>query len=1177
MAVQSLIVQLSAQVQGYVNGMRQATRSTRELGDQQERTQEQSDQSSQQQRQHARDLEDLGNKAGVAGLAIAAGVGLAIKTYADFDAAMSGVRAQLGGTGADMGKLESAIREAGASSVFSSTEAAGAAEELAKAGLSGADIMGGALTGALSLASAGSLDLADAAEYSANAMQTFGLSAGDVGHIADVLANGAVMSTASVKSLAQGMSQSGLVAKSMGLSLEDTVGTLSAFDQAGLKGSDAGTSLKTMLTSLANPSEKAASTMKALGLNVYDAQGNFIGMEGLAGQLTSKLGGLTQQQRNAALATIFGSDAIRAANVLMNEGQAGIKGWIDGVNESGTAALIAAQKQNNWRGDLEKLQGALQDFFIGAGSGADGPLRKLTQWATNFLGVLGKLPDGVKSTGLLLAGLGGAALLGISGVIKVGKAIRNTRQDIAVGRAALQQWSRTAGGTGSVMSGLGARARTLGTRFRSMGTATKIGIGVGITAILALGAAMTQTGDAQENFGRSSAKMTDDLVNLATNGKGLNGVFSDLQIAMGSDESLSFADGLSVATSNAGGLGSAIGKLATGFGTFGTGASSAADAVKARLKALGEGLAQLVQDGHADVAAKAFAQIQAEAKKSGVSTAQLNKLMPAYANALQDVANKQKLAGGSGKENAAAQEAQKKAAQEAADAFKKETDAIANLGNALLEQRGDQVGFEAALDDATQALKDNGRTLDINTEKGRANRTALDQIAESTDKWAANTFKTTGSQQQANAVIAEGRKHYIEMAQAMGMSAEDAQNLADKLFTLPKGTDTSVKVSGVDGAIYKLDKADNLVVSLNGKHVTIPADTPNAEHVAELLYSINDAALASNGKSVKIPTKAIDTPQTMRDLLGIKGARINADGSVSIPTAALNAKENTRLLGLLGRAAVDADGKTVIIPASTPNAPKVISLIGQIHGAQIRTNGKQVIITSRAPLADDVRRKINNIKGAQVETNGRSVRINSSVPGYSSTLWQIQNILASAQSKSITISITRAFHTVADSGGAFGFSWAKGGIVDAGGVQRMATGGLREAQVRHRPTLWAEAGPEAYIPLSKDSREPRNIDLTKAVADYYGYNLVKRAAGGITGYTPGWSDARPVASSRTVVVAGGAGGLTGEDRALMRQTIQVSQKVLAAMPAAVEAGLSGRRTKDAQSAHLLRNRGGGNG
>lgn len=1118
MAEQSLVVRLMAQVQGYVNGMRQAEVSTRALEAAQAHASQSASQSQQTQAQlaqeHARSMDELGTKAGVAGLAIAAGVGLAVKTYADFDQAMSGVRAQLGGTGADMGKLEAAIRDAGSSTVFSSTEAAEAAEELAKAGLTASDIMGGALAGALSLAATDNIALADAATYSANAMQTFGLQAGDVGHIADVLANGSLLSTASVKSLAQGMSQAGLVAKSMGLSLEDTVGTLAAFDQAGLKGSDAGTSLKTMLTALANPSEKAASTMEELGINVYDAQGNFIGLEGLAGQLQSRLGGLTQQQRNAALATIFGSDAIRAANVLYTQGADGIKGWIDGVNKSGTAALIAAQKQNNWKGDLEKLQGALQDFFIGAGSGADGPLRKLTQWATNFLGVLGKLPDGVKSTGLLLAALGSAALLGLAGVIKVGKAFRNTRDDIRAGRAALQQWSRSAGGTGSLISGLGARVRTLGQRFRSLGTRTKIGIGVATTAVLALGAAMTQTGDAQEGYGRSTDKLTNDLIAAATKGKGLNDVFADLQIAMGSDKSLSFADGLSVATSKAGGLGETIGKLATGFGTFGTGASSSADAVKARLKGLGEALAGLVEDGHADVAAKAFAQIQAEAKKSGVSTAELNKLMPAYADALQNTANKQKLAADSGKDNAAALKKQQEEAQAAVDA-------ITNLGNALLEQRGDARGFQAALDDATKAIKENGRNLDITTEKGRANQEALDSIAEVTSKWAANTLKTTGSQRQANAVITEGRRKYIAMAEAMGMSAADAKNLADKLFTLPEGTDTSVKVDGIDDAVFKVDELGNLVVAVSGKKISIPADTPNAEHVAGVLYSISKAVLSTNGKTVRIPTEAIDSPQTLRNLQNIRGARVNADGSVSIPTSALNAAETTRLLGVLGRTAVDADGKTVIIPASTPNAAKVIGLINQIHGAQISTNGKKVTITSSAPLAEDTKRKINNIKGAQVSANGRSVTINSSVPNYSTVLGQIQSILAAAKDKSFTITLNRVTNDIVnhiDKGFRSVFN-AEGGIYGAGGVRKMAAGAVkRPAMTSSTPILWGEAGPEAYIPLSKDYRQPRNIDLTKSVADYYGYDLIKRAEGGISGHMTDWRRALPVQSTPRVIV-----------------------------------------------------------
>ena len=135
----------------------------------------------------------------------------------------------------------------------------------------------------------------------------------------------------------------------------------------------------------------------------------------------------------------------------------------------------------------------------------------------------------------------------------------------------------------------------------------------------------------------------------------------------------------------------------------------------------------------------------------------------------------------------------------------------------------------------------------------------------------------------------------------------------------------------------------------------------------------------------------------------------------------------------------------------------------------------------------------------------------------------------------------------------------------------MAKGDVsRGAQVGNSPILWAEAGPEAYIPLTNDSRRPRAIDLTRAVAGQFGYTLVPTLADGRV--DSGWSRAQSTSSS-TVVVAGGSGGLTNADRALMRDYINTSRQVLTAMPAAVQAGIQGKQVKDSDTL-WIRNRAG---
>jgi hypothetical protein len=205
MADRVVKVSLVAQVNGFLGGMDAAAKKTREMGSEAEKLAQKKDAFNQ-----------LGRSTVVMGAAMAAGVGLAISKFADFDQAMSNVKAATHESADNMALLRDAALDAGAKTVFSATESAGAIEALSKAGVSTADILGGGLAGSLDLASAGALDVGSAAEIAATALTQFKLKGSDMGHVADLLAAGAGKAQGEVTDLGQALAQSGLVAHSTG-------------------------------------------------------------------------------------------------------------------------------------------------------------------------------------------------------------------------------------------------------------------------------------------------------------------------------------------------------------------------------------------------------------------------------------------------------------------------------------------------------------------------------------------------------------------------------------------------------------------------------------------------------------------------------------------------------------------------------------------------------------------------------------------------------------------------------------------------------------------------------------------------------------------------------------------------------------------------------------------------
>jgi TP901 family phage tail tape measure protein len=374
----------------------------------------------------------VANTSGVAGAAIAAGIGAAVNAAANFEQRMSAVEAVSGASAGEMKQLSDLALQLGKDTSFSATEAASAIEELVKAGVSVPDVMNGAAQATVALAAAGEVSLPEAAELAANAMNSFGLSASEMPKVADLIAGAANASAISVGEFRQSLQQVGAVAHLAGASFEDTATAIALMGNAGIKGSDAGTSLKTMLSNLQPGTKKQTKLFKELGLitadganQFYDAQGNLKSLAEVSGTLQNALKGMTAQQKQATLEALFGSDAIRAAAILTEQGAAGFNKMADSMKKV-TAAEVAATRMDNLKGQVEALKGSLETAAIVMGQVFIPMVRKVVEGVTKLLNAFLNLPAGVQKVIVILAAVVAGMLLTVAAIVKITQAVRTT-------------------------------------------------------------------------------------------------------------------------------------------------------------------------------------------------------------------------------------------------------------------------------------------------------------------------------------------------------------------------------------------------------------------------------------------------------------------------------------------------------------------------------------------------------------------------------------------------------------------------------------------------------------------------------------------------------------------------------------------------------------------------------
>jgi TP901 family phage tail tape measure protein len=339
------------------------------------------------------------------------GIGIAaVSTQAQYETTMNQLAVATDAPVEAMTRLKDLAKQLGAETVFSANDAAEAMLELAKGGFTPAQIAGGGVQATMALAATEGMALADAATITSNAMNTFGIKAKNAARIADALAGGSIASSASVEGLAQALSQVGPGASNAGLNMRQTVGVLAAFADNGIKGSDAGTSLKTMLARLVPSTKEAAAEMERLGLDFVDAKGNIVPITNVAKQLQDKLGGMSEAQRIAALQTIFGSDATRAATVLMKEGASGLQTYIDATSKSGAANEMAAARMEGTAGAMEKVKGTIETALLAIGEALAPIITQVSdfvrEWVDRFQQLDPATQKVIVIVGLLAAAIG---------------------------------------------------------------------------------------------------------------------------------------------------------------------------------------------------------------------------------------------------------------------------------------------------------------------------------------------------------------------------------------------------------------------------------------------------------------------------------------------------------------------------------------------------------------------------------------------------------------------------------------------------------------------------------------------------------------------------------------------------------------------------------------------------
>ncbi len=329
--------------------------------------------------------------------ALGAGATAAATVGSSFEAAMSKVSAISGATGDSLQSLTDKAKEMGAKTKFSASESASALQYMAMAGWDTESMLNG-IDGIMNLAAADGLDLATTSDIVTDALTAFNLKASDSTHFADVLAKASSSANTNVSMLGESFKYVAPLAGTMGYSVEDVSLALGLMANASVKGSMAGTSLKTALSNLASPTEEMSNVMTQYGISISDAEGNALPLIDVMKQLREKFSGLSETEQAAAASTLFGKEAMSGMLAIINASDSDFDNLTQNINNAdGAAKSMADTMQDNLQGQITILKSGLEGLGIEIYEGMSEPLQEAAVEAQNYVN---RLTEAFKNGGL---------------------------------------------------------------------------------------------------------------------------------------------------------------------------------------------------------------------------------------------------------------------------------------------------------------------------------------------------------------------------------------------------------------------------------------------------------------------------------------------------------------------------------------------------------------------------------------------------------------------------------------------------------------------------------------------------------------------------------------------------------------------------------------------------------
>lgn len=875
---------------------------------------------------HTQIFEAAATRVSGAAAAMGAAIGVAaVARFADFDQEMAKVRVNTGATGAELNRLRDAALNAGQSTIYNAHESADAINELAKAGMSTRDILKGGLNGALNLAAAGEMNVSEAAEDMASALNEFGLTGNRASHVADLLAAGANLAQGNVSDFASALTMVGVNAHQTGMSLEETTGVLTLLASKGLTGSRAGVELRSALIGLQSPSNEAQKAMDQLGISMYDQSGKFVGMAKFAGELHASLSKLPADERAYYMGKIFSNAAMTVGNTLYEAGAKGVENYTRKIQQAGFAERQGQALMGTLKGSFEQFSGAVETALIRIGGQQSGIVKSVVDGATNIITAFGQLPPVVQtmvfSFGTLSAVAGAlhpimkkgaesnskfvrsisqaidpvhnatAAFNDLKGAIGNGvvkslgegvkafgeyasasRKLRQTVSDANAGKASLGELEAAENRAGSA-------ADTFTSHMRKAGEGIKTGLKAGVSSVvdlvggpwgialsagvLAINAWATSVANGEKQVENLTQSIQDGLneteaftkainnneISLGTGVSWLEHMFHSAsnvkealdKVGVSQQTYIKYVKGDAKATKE---FNDRLNKLEHPNGFAGWIPPKGSIDAWHKLADIAPTLRKRWQD--ATQAAKDDDKAEAERKTTLVaSTLALGKNTQAAADnavaknkdalAAQQVASVEDIL-------TTAFQASKNAVSDQAEAYTNVYSAAKTYNDFANEVIAGQYSVAHAFRQAQDSIKQNGKTLDENTEQGYNNFQALSQYA----KAAVNDVTALGQAgdfKQASQKLNEYRDQFIDLAQQMGKSSDDAKKWADSLIGSNEQLDYMRLKVGLAGRTF-----DDVAKDLISHPLTLHVD--GGKDVQDEISKINGLKLDSKTGNV---------------------------------------------------------------------------------------------------------------------------------------------------------------------------------------------------------------------------------------------------------------------------------------------------------------------------------------